>query len=313
VCVDGKSRKLRRTLVADFDGNTPCQTTLELDGAACTERDIESVVGIKLLHPPLRTPVLAQHTLGYVFSASPTDRAAYFRAVLDTQDLEDFRGALANLADDLAKPNALELADLAAVGSIPQLTEEVATIEACKNEAEVKQALADVIQTLLNAIRVQPAITLEERIEQLAEALEGRRKLTFPLSLFTRKPFAGWTNPSGALAEVVTTFENERAKVDVETRRLVSLFENALSIPVIAQCKEPMDCPVCGTQGALTPERVEHSLGAFLKPDLTAPDIAEARMGRVVHPGGPKLLVSRPTRGGAVEGGQVGTGRATIN
>lgn len=258
MCVDGKSRKLLRTLVADFDGNTPCQTTLELDGTACTERDIESVVGIKLLHPPLRTPVLAQHTLGYVFSASPTDRAAYFRAVLDTQDLEDFRGAAANLADDLAKPDALELTDLAAVGSIPQLTDDVAAIKAGKNEAEVKQALANAIQALLSAIGVQPAITLEERIDQLAEVLEGRRKLTFPLSLFTRKPFVGWTNPSVALAEVVATFENERAKVDVETRRLVSLFESALSIPSVAKCQEPMDCPVCGTQGALTPERVQH-------------------------------------------------------
>jgi hypothetical protein len=258
VCVDGKARKLRRTLVADFDGNTPCQTTLELDGAACAEIDIESVVGIKLLHPPLRTPVLAQHTLGYVFSASPTDRAAYFRAVLDTQDLEDFRAAVASLAEDVPKPNALELADLAAVGSIPQLADDVAAIEASKNEAEVKQALADAIQALLGIIGIQPAIILEERINQLAEALESRRKLTFPLNLFPRKPFAGWTDPSGALAKVVTTFESERAKVDVETRRLVSLFESTLSIPAIAQCKEPMDCPVCGTQGALTPERVKH-------------------------------------------------------
>lgn len=53
-------------------------------------------------------------------------------------------------------------------------------------------------------------------------------------------------------------FRSRKGGVDAETRRLVSLFESALSIPAIAQCKEPTDCPVCGTEGALTPERVTH-------------------------------------------------------
>jgi hypothetical protein len=261
VCVDGKARKLRRTLVSDFDGNAPCQTTLELDGAMCSEPDVESTIGIKLLHPPLRTPVLTQHTLAYVFSASPTDRAAYFRAVLNTQDLEDFRGAVASLMEDLPKPNPAELADLTTVGTIPQLAGNVAAIERAKNEAEIKQALADAIEKLLGVIGVQPAIELEQRIEQLTEALESRRKIAFPLGLFTRKPFAGWTDLPGTLAGIVTTFETECAKVDAETRRLISLFESALSVQAIGQCEEPIDCPVCGTQRALTPERVKHIRG----------------------------------------------------
>lgn len=103
-CADGAIRRLRRTLVTDFDGNSPCVSKLELDGSGCNEPDIEGVIGIRLLHPPLRAPVLAQHTLGYVFSASPTDRAAYFRAVLDIQDLEDFRAAVASLAEEIPEP-----------------------------------------------------------------------------------------------------------------------------------------------------------------------------------------------------------------
>lgn len=67
LCADANIRKLRRTLLVDFDGSAPCQSKLEIDGAACDETDIESVIGIRLLHPPLRAPVLAQHTLGYVF------------------------------------------------------------------------------------------------------------------------------------------------------------------------------------------------------------------------------------------------------
>lgn len=257
-CSDGTARKLRRTLVTDFDGSAACQTKLELDGVTCTESDIEGVIGIKLLYPPLRTPVLAQHTLGYVFSASPTDRAAYFRAVLDIQDLEDFRAAVAALADDIPQPDAPEIGDLRAVGSIPDLADEVGAIETAKTETEVSQTLVVAVERLLRVIGVTPAKTPVERIDQLAEALEFRRKLAFPLNLFTRKPFASWTDPSGTLAGAVKTFETERATVDAETRRLVGLFESTLAIPAIAQCKEPLDCPVCGTVGALTPERVAH-------------------------------------------------------
>jgi hypothetical protein len=260
-CADGKTRKLRRTMVVDFGGNSPCQSNLELDGAACSEPDIENVIGIRLLHPPLRAPVLAQHSLGYVFSASPTDRAAYFRAVLDTQDIEDFRAAVASLAEEIREPDAPELADLAAVGLIPELTKDVATIKAAKDNAGLERALDAAVRTLLGVIGVIPESSSEKRIDQLAETLESRRKLAFPLSLFSRKPLAGWTDPSTGLAVVTATFETERAAVDAETRRLVSLFESALSIPAIAQCKEPIDCPVCGTEGALTPERVTHIRG----------------------------------------------------
>jgi DNA repair exonuclease SbcCD ATPase subunit len=98
MCDDGTVRRLRRTLVADNDGNAACVSQLPLDGKPCSEADIEQRIGLKLLHPPLRAPVLAQHTLGYVFSAAPTERAAYFRAVLDSQDLEDFRNAVASMA-----------------------------------------------------------------------------------------------------------------------------------------------------------------------------------------------------------------------
>jgi RecF/RecN/SMC N terminal domain len=258
VCTDGKTRKLRRSLVADFDGNAPCQTKLELEGSECNEPDIESVIGIKLLHPPLRAPVLAQHTLGYVFSASPTDRAAYFRAVLDTQDLEDFRAAVASLIGEVPRPGAPEMTDLAAAGSIQEIADEIAAIEASEDENGVNSSLADALRTLLGVIGVKPASTLEGRIDQLAEALESRRQLAFPLNLFIRKPFAGWTAPLTALDGTVTTFETERSAVDVETRRLVSLFESALSLPAITHCTEPIDCPVCGAEGTLTPERVMH-------------------------------------------------------
>ena len=114
-CADGNTRKLARTLVEDYSkSKTGCTSKLEIDGQLATEADIRSVLGILLSQPPLKAPVLAQHTLGYIFSASPTDRAAYFRAVLDTQDIEDFRLAVSQLAPLLSTPALVGLRNLSA-------------------------------------------------------------------------------------------------------------------------------------------------------------------------------------------------------
>jgi hypothetical protein len=258
VCSDGKVRHLRRTLVTDYDGNTSCVSKLELDGTVCAETEIESQIGLRLLHPPLRAPVLAQHTLGYVFTASPTDRAAYFRAVLDTQDLEDFRAAVAGLVSQIAAPDRPELSDLAAVEGVPELAPDLKAIRDAKSNAALDKALSSALEALLAAIGVTPKSTFAERIAQLAEALDNRRKLAFPLDLFGRKPLNGWNEFGERLPDHVTTFDRERGAIAEEIRRLVALFESALAIPAIHECEYPIDCPLCGAVKSLTPDRVAH-------------------------------------------------------
>ena len=76
-CPDGVSRRLRRSLVDDFKGSTACTSRIEIDGKASSDGDLFKQLGVKLMPAPLRAPVLAQHTLGYIFSAAPVDRAAY--------------------------------------------------------------------------------------------------------------------------------------------------------------------------------------------------------------------------------------------
>src|ERR1700733_4037585 len=167
VCPDGKVRHLRRTLVTDYDGNTSCVSRLELDGTICAETEIEDQIGVRLLHPPLRAPVLAQHTLGYVFTASPTDRAAYFRAVLDTQDLEDFRLAVAGLPSQIVAQGRPELDDLATMEGIPELVANLKAIRNAKSNAALDKALSSALETLLTAIGTTPKSTFSERITQL--------------------------------------------------------------------------------------------------------------------------------------------------
>ena len=88
--------------------------------------------------------------------------------MLDTQKtLKTFAPPLRALRKKCPDLDAPEMAGLAAVGSIPELADEMAAIEACEDENEVKQALADAIQALLGTIGVKPAITFGGRIDQL--------------------------------------------------------------------------------------------------------------------------------------------------
>lgn len=141
---DGKLRRLTRTLVEDYRRGSAagCVSSLEIDGKACTEGEIETRVGVRLSHAPLRAPVLAQHTLGYVFSASPTERANYFRAILDTQDLENFRLAVAALQPFLTAPVLPELHDLATVGEIQALAATVGYLRRARNSRGDGEAAA---------------------------------------------------------------------------------------------------------------------------------------------------------------------------
>jgi hypothetical protein len=100
---DGAARTIKRILKTDYGKKHDCETILQIDGNTASEADLTGL-GIILSQPPLRAPVLAQHTLGYVFSARPQDRASYFKALLEVTDLEDFRNQVARIEKDVAAP-----------------------------------------------------------------------------------------------------------------------------------------------------------------------------------------------------------------
>lgn len=257
-CADGQVRKLTRTLVEDYKRGAAagCVSRLEIDGKPCGEGDIEATLGLRLSQPPLRAPVLAQHTLAYLFSVSPTERAAYFRALLDAQDLEDFRAAVASLPPLLKAPALPQLDDLVAVEAIPALAGVVARLRKSKTEADLRKHLAANTCALLVSIGLTPRIVLSDQADQIDEELQRRRAQTFPLDLFSRGSLIPWGGPPQTLAANRTVFFTERGKVDAETRRLVDLFEAALSLPEHPTEDEPVDCPLCGATDTLTAARV---------------------------------------------------------
>jgi PAS domain-containing protein len=258
-CGDGQVRRLSRTLVEDYRRGTAagCVSRVEIDGKLCTEQDLESKLGLRLSHPPLRAPVLGQHALGYVFSASPTDRAAYFRAILDTQDLEDFRTAVVALPPHLVAPSLPALYDLAAVESIPVIASTVGRIRMAKTRIELNKHLSFNISALLASIGLKPESTLAQLANQLEEELERRRARTFPLALFGRAALATWNGPPATLKIAVEIFLTERGKIDVETQRLTDLFKAALALPIHPREHDPHECPLCGAADTFTIERIE--------------------------------------------------------
>lgn len=257
-CADGQIRKLTRTLVEDYKrgATAGCVSRLEIDGTPCSEGDIEATLGLRLSHPPLRAPVLAQHTLAYLFSVSPTERATYFRALLDTQDLEDFRAAVAALQPLLKAPALPQLDDLVAVEAIPALAGVVGRLRKSKTEADLRKHLPASTSALLVSIGATPRATLSDQADQIHEELERRRAQTFPLDLFSRGSLIPWSGPPDTLAAIIAAFLTERGKVDAEARRLVELFQAALALPDHPTDHDPVDCPLCGAVDTLTAERV---------------------------------------------------------
>lgn len=266
-CTDGQVRTLTRWLVEDYRKGSAagCTSRLEIDGSVCTEDDIESQLGLRLSHPPLRAPVLSQHTLGYLFSISPTDRAAYFRAILDIQELEDFRNAVAALPPLLKAPQLPILDNLASVEAIPQLAATSKQMRRAKTEAALLKALGANISALLSAVGIASAPTLGERAGQLAAELQRRRERSFPLDRFVRSTSMAWNGPHESFSEVIDHFLAERTKIDAEARRLVDLFQAALALPTHPDEHDPVDCPLCGAAGTLTAERF-----AFIRGQVAA-------------------------------------------
>jgi hypothetical protein len=257
-CSDGKARRLTRTLVEDYRRGSAagCASRLEIDGKVCTEEEIERTLGLRLSHAPLRAPVLGQNTLGYVFSASPAERAAYFRAILDTQDLEDFRIAVAALQPLLTAPILPELHDLAAVGEIPALAATVGGLRRADKQVEVEKRLLTNCSALLVSVRISPEASLAGRVDQIDKELDRRRAQTFPMTLLGRANFARWNGPPATVNRNIDTFLAERAKIDAETRRLVDLFRAALALPDHPADHDAQDCPLCGAADTFTAERI---------------------------------------------------------
>lgn len=253
---DGTEHTVRRTLTADYTKRDTCTSTLKIDGEAADQTGI-AALGIVLSQPPLEAPVLAQHTLGYLFSAHPKERATYFKALLEVTDLEEFRNQTANLEDYLAPLDDPAIAKLEACSAAPEVSAALGMLgTSVPTEAELAGAFEVGARGLIEGAGRTVPEDPGARIAEIEIVLANRRGKTFPIQGFGKEEPANWRAPSEEVWGSLETYFAEWAKVDEETRRLTALFRAALKIPTVAELNAPEDCPLCGTEEALTPERV---------------------------------------------------------
>lgn len=261
VDADGAPHTVKRTLKTDYGKKQDCETILEIGGAIVSEAEI-ATLGIVLSQPPLRAPVLAQHTLGYLFSARPQDRAGYFKALLEVTDLDEFRSAVAALEKENEVVPGPLIIKLEAATAIPAARKNLRPLLAkVPGASAIDFAFAAACRELIESFGETAPTDHATRLARVEEILAEKRARTFALKGFDRKALASWSEAPDEQHEKLSVYIAERAKVDEETRRLTSLFREALALPAVAGATGSLDCPLCGTDESLTPERIKFIRG----------------------------------------------------
>ena len=253
---DGASHQVKRVLTADYAKRQDCKSSLEIDSMPGSEADL-ATLGVSLSQPPLAAPVLAQHTLSYIFSVRPQDRATYFKALLEVTDLDDLRNDIAVLSDELAPPVDPLLTKFDTLLGVAVLKPVLSVLGSTIPDLPAVTARIDAgTHALIAAAGAQVPATPAERLVSVARLLEERRSKTFPIGAFRYTPLAAWSDPLSSTWAALDKYIQERARIDEETRQLVALFGEALKLPAIAGATDAVDCPLCETSGALTRERI---------------------------------------------------------
>lgn len=276
----GVTHEVRRELLCDFGQGTECDSRLLVDGV---EADNLDQVGFPLADPPVRAPVLLQHTLRHVLSTEPKQRVGYFKALLSLTDLDRFRervraargrveaeqpGSALRQVGTLAGTPAASMGDAITVLLKKPITAEVAT-------TAVDRALLDAGNAVLGR-RGDPdgparLVDLDELTLVLATALEDQREQAFPLSAFTVEP-----PPDHSPAPPdLEPYRVALTGVDEHIAQHTPVFEAVLAIDEYATLSHPADCPVCGIDDALTPERIA-ALGQHLRRTQSLTDAARS-------------------------------------
>ena len=251
---DGNVHTVERELISDFERNQDCRSRLTIDRVEVADL---SSIGIQLADPPLRAPVLFQHSIRYALSAAPSDRLTYFKALLEVSDLDFLADELKRVVDALPLPSMPFENDLAACLADADLAP---LLDVFRDDApaslglardRIAQGLRLGIERLSGAASVS-ALTLAEASEELKAQVERQERRRFDLAAW--RPGA-LPELSGASLDACSHYSTLAAQIDAEAERLRALFEAVLEVPSIRDLEEQTTCPVC-EDGTLTPARI---------------------------------------------------------
>jgi hypothetical protein len=251
----GVERHVVRTLDTDLGRGQERTSTLTIDGQVAADL---STVGLVLAEPPLRAPVLFQHSVRYALSARPSERLAYFKALLEVSDLDQLTAAISGAVNGIASPTSNLERDLATCAADAVLAGDLAVLrEPTASLATTQVAVMQAAQSALTALGEMPPADValpEEHAAQLETVLDALDQRRFD--------FAAWRPGTDRPRLTQTTlpetqrFNTAANTVEAEAARLTALYEAVLLVPEYATLDSAVECPVCGTEHALTPPRV---------------------------------------------------------
>jgi hypothetical protein len=247
----GKERRVERELTADFGRGQDCASRLTVDGV---EVEDLSSIGIVLAEPPLRAPVLFQHSIRYALSAAPSDRLTYFKALFEIGDLDTLADALKDVIDGLAEPP---------VGLEPE-------VRACSADPVIGPLLGDLLgdepltgsvfsERLGNACRAGiatlsgeappgPDVSLDRLRIQLRAEVEKVQRGRFDLAAWRPGPTV---NSPEAEFEACRAYVEAAASVDREVEQLRALYEAVLKVPAYGTPSGRLPRPARASRRAL--------------------------------------------------------------
>src|SRR5664280_1161769 len=180
---NGARHVVKRVLVRDFEKRSACDGRLEIDGKAASQADL-GTLGIVLSAPPMQTPILFQHTLAYLFSAKPSDRSAYFKALLEVADLDGTRQEIQTAIRDFRAPIYALQPGLDQLKKIPSVLEVLNThFEGKPNVARVQHGLDHAANALLQDDEHCLRGATTTAIEELRSTIDERQRSAFPMAL----------------------------------------------------------------------------------------------------------------------------------
>ncbi|WP_166789072.1 AAA family ATPase [Cryobacterium sp. TMT1-21] len=245
----GVSRMVRRDLVSDFTGATECVSRLTVDG---TEHASLALLGIEASEGAIAAPVLLQHTLRYVLSTEPKQRASYFKALLALSDLDLLRERVQAQAASLdGVPLGSGLTALERLSRTNFANVAVGLRELTGEKSEIHAEAGRLLVAESGRILKREFDSLNELVTALEQESQQRNDRAFPLTDFLSNPIE-----SVPATPSLDKYADEIQRADELAASLLPVLTAVLGVPEFEHLDHPVDCPVCRTPKALTPDRI---------------------------------------------------------
>lgn len=246
---DGVLRVVRRELTADFVGAADCESRLTVDGA---DADVDAVFGVNSDNDAMSAPVLLQHTLRYVLSTEPKQRATYFKALLALSDLDLLRSRVKAQATALdAVPAGLGAAPLQRLART-RLAITASSIQALVGDRSVlRRGVEEALLAAGSTVLGVQAPSVQELRTELELASRERNEQLFPLADLTDVAL-----PDLPAAPSLIGYLDEVRRAHTVESSLLPVLTAVAENPQLAGIDDPVDCPVCLAPHTLTPARI---------------------------------------------------------